>query len=90
MEVTDPVTIQGGRDTFVSDLILLSVFLSVLSADYLRFVKLWGCGKNVVFDFFVEFGEAKSVERTGDQSWKHLDTLTLLIQINIKRLRLYL
>jgi hypothetical protein len=68
VEVTDPVTIQGGRDTFVSDLILLSVFLSVLSADYLRFVKLWGCGKNVVFDFFVEFGEAKSVERTDDQS----------------------
>lgn len=68
MEVTDPVTIQGGRDTFVSDLILLSVSLSVLSADYLRFVKLWGCGKNVVFDFFVEFGEAKSVERTDDQS----------------------
>jgi hypothetical protein len=68
VEVTDPVTIQGGRDTFVSDLILLSVSLSVLSADYLRFVKLWGCGKNVVFDFFVEFGEAKSVERTDDQS----------------------
>ena len=67
VEVSGPVFIEMDGGAFMSDFIFLSVFLSVLSADDLIFLKLRCSGKDSSLDFLVEFGEAKSMEGPEDK-----------------------
>ena len=64
MEVSGPVSFQWIRGSFMSDFMLLSVFLSVYSADNLGLVKLRGCWKDSGFDFIIEFCQTESMEGT--------------------------
>lgn len=64
MEVSGPVSLQWVRGSFMSDFMLLSVFLSVFGTDNLGLVKLWGCWKDSGFDFIIEFGQTESMEGT--------------------------
>ncbi len=73
MEVSYPVSLKVIGCSFMSDFVLLSVFLPFLSADDLRLVQLRSSWKNCGFDLLVKFCQSKAMERADDESRKHLE-----------------